>query len=112
MASANDLIGSILRSGLNWFSRTRLPKIAGNIKLSGLNSKVEVLRDKWGVPHIYASTSYDLFFAQGFVEAQDRLFQMELNRRTARGYEKCLRHGGAKGERCFWHGAQPLDAAQ
>jgi penicillin G amidase len=44
-----------------------------------------VLRDRWGVPHIYASNVLDLAFAQGFVHAQDRLWQMELNRRTGRG---------------------------
>ncbi len=46
---------------------------------------VEILRDRWGIPHIYASNNADLFFAQGFVHAQDRLFQLELNRRTAQG---------------------------
>jgi penicillin amidase len=85
MTNVNNLIGSVLGSGLRWLSRRRLPKISGSLKLIGLNSSVEVLRDKWGVPHIYASNLDDLFFAQGFVEAQDRLFQMELNRRTAQG---------------------------
>ncbi len=44
-----------------------------------------MLRDTWGIPHIYAETQDDLFFAQGFVAAQDRLFQMEIWRRTAEG---------------------------
>lgn len=53
--------------------------------LPGLNKQVTVLRDTWGIPHIYAETQEDLFFAQGFVAAQDRLFQMEVWRRAAEG---------------------------
>src|SRR5438094_2744748 len=53
--------------------------------LPGLKERVEILRDRWGVPHIYAQSQDDLFFAQGFVCAQDRLFQMDLWRRLARG---------------------------
>jgi penicillin amidase len=65
--------------------RKRLPVIDGELKVEGLTSTVEVIRDRWGIPHIYAADSNDLFFAQGFVHAQDRLWQMELNRRTGRG---------------------------
>ena len=50
-----------------------------------LHYPVEIIRDTWGVPHIYAKTETDLFFAQGFVHAQDRLFQMDLNRRVGSG---------------------------
>jgi len=57
----------------------------GNIRLRGLRQPVEVLRDHWGVAHIYASNEHDLFFAQGFVAAQDRLFQMELWKRSGQG---------------------------
>lgn len=46
---------------------------------------VEILRDRWGVPHIYASSAEDLFFAQGWVTAQDRLFQIDLWRRIGTG---------------------------
>jgi penicillin amidase len=62
-----------------------LAKTAGEIRLGGLKDKVEVLRDRWGVPHIYAENSHDLFFAQGFVQAQDRLWQMEIWRRATEG---------------------------
>ena len=48
----------------------------------GLNQPVEILKDHWGVSHIYAKSEDDLFFAQGFVVAQDRLFQMELWKRS------------------------------
>src|SRR5215467_13923967 len=57
----------------------------GNIRLRGLRQPVEVLRDHWGVAHIYAGNEHDLFFAQGFVAAQDRLFQMELWKRSGQG---------------------------
>jgi penicillin G amidase len=50
-----------------------------------LSAPVRVVRDRWGVPHIYAGNQRDLFFAQGFVQAQDRLFQMDLWRRAAQG---------------------------
>lgn len=66
-------------------SQARLAQIEGTIVLEGLEQPVEVLRDKWGVAHIYASTVADLFFTQGFVAAQDRLYQIEIWRRTGRG---------------------------
>src|SRR2546427_11285202 len=69
-----------------------LAQIEGEIKIPGLKEPVEVLRDRWGVPHIYAKNANDLFFAQGFVAAQDRLFQLELWRRLARG-ESAEIHG-------------------
>ena len=62
-----------------------LAKIEGRMPLRGLRDSVEVLRDQWGVPHIYARNIDDLFFAQGFVQAQDRLWQMEMYRRTFEG---------------------------
>jgi len=66
-------------------ARAAVAPIAGEIELDGLSRPVEVLRDTWGVPHIYAETLEDLFFAQGFVAAGDRLWQLDLWRRTAAG---------------------------
>lgn len=66
-------------------SKRRLPLHEGELKLSGLKDAVRVVRDAYGVPHIYAQNLHDLAFAQGVVHAQDRLFQMELNRRVATG---------------------------
>jgi penicillin G amidase len=60
------------------------PAITSN-KLEGLSGPVTVTRDQWGVPHIKASTDLDAFWAQGYVHAQGRLWQMELNRRTGAG---------------------------
>ena len=59
--------------------------IQGTIKTPGLQQPVKVMRDRWGVPHIYAENQHDLFFAQGYVVAQDRLFQMELWKRSGQG---------------------------
>ena len=60
-------------------------QVSGTIVLPGLAAPVRIVRDRWGVPHIYARTPDDLFVAQGFVQAQDRLFQMDLWRRAAQG---------------------------
>jgi penicillin amidase len=65
--------------------RRPLAQTSGQIKLPGLDAPVQILRDRWGVPHIYARTTADLFAAQGYVHAQDRLWQMELQRRTGMG---------------------------
>jgi penicillin amidase len=55
------------------------------VALPGISEPVRVVRDRWGVPHIYARNEHDLFLVQGFVQAQDRLFQMDLWRRSAQG---------------------------
>src|SRR6266700_4449116 len=59
--------------------------IRGTARVPGLKEAVRVQRDRWGVAHIYARNSHDLFFAHGFVVAQDRLFQMELWKRSGQG---------------------------
>ncbi|MBC7844793.1 MAG: penicillin acylase family protein [Gemmatimonadaceae bacterium] len=61
------------------------PVVMESLSVPGLTAAVEVRRDRWGVPHIYAKSQHDLFFAQGFVAAQDRLFQMEMWRRQGEG---------------------------
>jgi penicillin amidase len=65
--------------------RRPLPKVRGEERLSGLEGEVEIIRDALGVPHLSANSLADLYFAQGYVHAQDRLWQMELNRRVASG---------------------------
>lgn len=55
------------------------------VALHGLTQPVEILRDAWGIAHIYAQNEHDLFFAQGFNAARDRLFQLEIWRRNATG---------------------------
>ena len=77
--------GGALRWAASALGRRRLPRIDGALRLPGLHAPAEALRDRWGIPHIYAANDHDLYFSQGFVHAQDRLWQMELNRRTACG---------------------------
>jgi penicillin amidase len=66
-------------------AKAALAVIRGTLKVHGLQQTVRVQRDHWGVAHIYAQNEHDLFFAQGFVVAQDRLFQMELWKRSGQG---------------------------
>lgn len=66
------------------FEKTQ-PTLQGKIEVPGLQSPVRIIRDIYGIPHIYAENTHDLFFSQGYVTAQDRLWQMDLSRRAARG---------------------------
>jgi len=65
--------------------RSPLPQLDGSISVPGISSKVRVIRDEHGVPTIEAASLEDLFFAQGYVTAQDRLWQMDMMRRAAAG---------------------------
>ncbi len=68
-----------------WFVVRSLPEEAGTVNAPQLSAPVKIIRDKSGIPHIYAENNHDLLFAQGYVHAQDRLWQMELNRRAGSG---------------------------
>ena len=73
---------------LGWayfITRSALPQLDGTLKLSGLSGRVTVVRDEHGVPTIQAASLEDLFFAQGFITAQDRMWQMDVMRRFAAG---------------------------
>src|SRR3954462_2569823 len=59
--------------------------LAETLHVPGVRKSIEILRDRWGVPHIYAASVHDLFFAQGYITAKDRLFQIDLWRRTGTG---------------------------
>jgi penicillin G amidase len=77
-----------LIAGVWWLysiARSPLPQLDGSIAVPGISSKVRVVRDERGVPTIEAATPEDLFFAQGYVTAQDRLWQMDMMRRAAAG---------------------------
>ena len=78
-------VAGLVGAGYYLIFRRPLPKKSGEIKTAALSAPVEVFRDQWGVPHIYAQSQHDLFYAQGFVHAQDRLWQMDFNRRMVRG---------------------------
>ena len=67
------------------YRQLSLPKTDGTLSVAGLAAPVDVVRDAEGIPHLYAASEDDAWFAIGFVHAQDRLWQMEMNRRTAAG---------------------------
>ncbi|HSK79192.1 MAG TPA: penicillin acylase family protein [Thermoanaerobaculia bacterium] len=75
----------ILAVAAVWIVRRAWPQTEGTIEVAGLSAPVQVIRDEWGVPHIQAENEHDLFFAQGYTHAQDRLWQMELNRHVSGG---------------------------
>lgn len=76
----------LIGAGLVYFSiDDSYPQVDGEIQLDGLSAPVDVYRDKAGIPHIYASTEHDLFFAQGYVHAQDRFWQMDFQRHVGSG---------------------------
>lgn len=75
----------VLLAGAYIYARQSLPRTTGEIAVPGLGAAVEVLRDRHGIPHIYAASLEDAHFALGFVHAQDRLWQMEMNRRIGSG---------------------------
>lgn len=67
------------------YLRTSLPTIDGDVQIAGLEAPVDVVRDQHAIPHIFAKSPRDAYFAMGFVHAQDRLWQMEFQRRLATG---------------------------
>lgn len=81
------LVVTIIAAGVLAIVEVRrpYPQTAGEVTLPGLQDEVHIYRDKWGVPHIYAQSAEDLFFAQGYVHAQDRFWQMEMWRHTGQG---------------------------
>jgi penicillin amidase len=75
----------VLAIGAAVFVRRSWPETQGTVQLPGLHAMVEVVRDVHGVPTIYAQSLGDMFFAQGYVHAQDRLWQMDMQRRIGLG---------------------------
>lgn len=65
--------------------RASYPQTTGSITLKGLSGPVDVRRDSYGIPQIYADSDEDLFMAQGFVQAQDRFWEMDVRRHTTSG---------------------------
>ncbi len=76
---------SELTDALRERAHAALPQVEGKLKLTGLEQSVEVLWDRWGVPHVYAQSTHDLFFTQGYILASERLFQLELMLRFGSG---------------------------
>jgi penicillin amidase len=68
-----------------WMTRRSFPEVSGTVEVPGLTAPATVIRDGNGIPNIYADTTRDLFFAQGYVHAQDRFWQMDFNRHITAG---------------------------
>ena len=95
------LVTSLILTGLILVYRP-LPTIDGEYRLLGIDQRAEVDRDSYGVPHILAQNVHDLFYLQGYVTAQDRLFQMELYRRAGTGrLSEVLGDGALDSDRQF-----------
>jgi penicillin amidase len=80
-----DMVSSLMAVFIRSWARLRLPTLNGYIRSPSINNRAEIIRDQWGIPHIYAQNELDLFFVQGFAHAQDRFWQMEFNRRLVAG---------------------------
>jgi penicillin amidase len=78
-------IALLLAGAFFWYRGSTQPQLEGRMQLPGLESPVDVVRDAEGIPHIYAKSTHDAYFALGVVHAQDRLWQMEMNRRIVSG---------------------------
>lgn len=85
MPPLSRVTATTVNATLKGIERARPPKLSGRLSIDGLADPVQILRDRWGVPHIYARCTADLLFAQGFVHAQDRLWQMDFQRRVVAG---------------------------
>jgi len=77
--------GGCLTAPARYKKHPSLPQYDGEIKVTGLKGKVDIYRDGYGVPHIFADNEDDLFFAVGYVQAQDRLWEMVLFRAGGQG---------------------------
>lgn len=85
-AAGFALLGLLLAVAAGWlWLMSPLPRLSGRIELAGLSQPVTIARDEYGVPHLRAASRDDLWFALGFVHAQDRFAQMELMRRAGAG---------------------------
>src|SRR5215207_7460764 len=87
---AKAFVGVVLAAGdggagAYWYARQSLPVLAGTISVSGLSANVDIVRDADAIPHILAANKPDALFGLGYVHAQDRLWQMEFQRRIGHG---------------------------
>ena len=94
-AAGTGLAAAATAAAWHWLARRPLPQQKGTIELAGLEGAVRVRRDRWGVPHIEAGSAADLWFAEGFCHAQDRLWQMDFYRRVLSG--RVSEFAGAEG---------------
>ena len=85
MVSILFILTIVIIAGAYIYLRSTLPDYDGEMRIPGLTGDVEIIRDSFAMPHIYAGSNEDAYFALGYCMAQDRLFQMDMVRRAARG---------------------------
>ena len=85
IALAIVVVIALAAGGALLWLRQSLPTIEGTVEVAGIDARVEIVRDREGVPHIFAGTPEDAYFGLGYVHAQDRLWQIEMNRRIGAG---------------------------
>ena len=85
LAALGVVLAVLAAAGIYVALRNTVPAPSGSLVIAGLSAPVEVVRDREGVPHVFAKSIDDLFCALGFIHAQDRLWQMELLRRSGQG---------------------------
>src|SRR3989442_10329729 len=79
------VFSALLRPIVRQLDKGSFPKYGGSCSIPGLTSKVKVCWQSHGIPHLFANNEHDLFLAQGFLHAQERLWQMEMSRRLFSG---------------------------
>ncbi len=79
------ILAGVIFFSLRYLVTKSFPQYSGTINSSRISNEVKIYRDEFGVPHIIAHNEYDLFFTQGYVHAQDRLWQMDISRRAGEG---------------------------
>lgn len=79
------VLALVLAGVLVYTVRRSFPQVDGALRLPGLSGNVDIKRDQWGIPQIYADTAEDLFMAQGYVHAQDRFWEMDFRRHVTAG---------------------------
>lgn len=79
------LIVVIIIGAALWVTRRPFPDTDGVTTVAGISAPVEIIRDESGIPHVYAETTEDMYFGQGYAHAQDRYWQMEFSRRIGSG---------------------------
>ena len=85
--AAGILVALVLVAALVLANRlyASLPQTSGSMEMAGLEADAHIARDDYGIPHIFAGSAHDAFYALGVAHAQDRLWQMEITRRALRG---------------------------
>lgn len=79
------IVSTVLIGGYAWYRQASQPDTAGTLRLPGLRDRVVIVRDRNAVPHIQAGNALDAYYALGYVHAQDRLWQMQMNKRVVAG---------------------------